>query len=38
MHPDAAAAYGGFFRDKNFTGLFEAMCRMQIRKDPSVLE
>jgi len=38
MHPDAAAAYGSFFRDRNFTGLFEAMCRMQIRRDPEVLE
>ena len=38
MHPDAAAAYGSFFRDRNFTGLFEAMCRMQIRRDPEVLD
>ena len=38
MHPKAAAAYGAFFRDKNFTGLFEAMCRVQIHRDPSVLK
>jgi ribulose-5-phosphate 4-epimerase/fuculose-1-phosphate aldolase len=38
MHPEAAAAYGGFFNDHNFTGLFQAMCRVQINRDPSVLE
>jgi ribulose-5-phosphate 4-epimerase/fuculose-1-phosphate aldolase len=37
MHPEAAAAYGGFFNDHNFTGLFEAMCRVQINRDPKVL-
>jgi ribulose-5-phosphate 4-epimerase/fuculose-1-phosphate aldolase len=38
MNPEAAAAYGSFFNDHNFTGLFEAMCRAQLRRDPSVLE
>jgi ribulose-5-phosphate 4-epimerase/fuculose-1-phosphate aldolase len=37
MDPDAAAAYGGFFNTHNFTGLFPAMCRMEIARDASVL-
>jgi L-fuculose-phosphate aldolase len=38
MHPDAAAAYGSFFDTHPFTGLFQAMCRAELRRDPSVLE
>jgi L-fuculose-phosphate aldolase len=37
MDPQAAAAYGDFFNTHNFTGLFEAMCRMELARDPSVL-
>jgi L-fuculose-phosphate aldolase len=37
MDPGAAATYGDFFNGHNFTGLFPAMCRMEIARDPSVL-
>jgi len=38
MNADAAAAYGGFFNTRNFTGLFPAMCRAEVARDPSVLQ
>lgn len=38
MNPAAAENYGDFFNTKNFRGLFEAMVRKQLRRDPSVLE
>lgn len=37
MHPEAAANYGGFFAKNNFTGLFPAMARRELRRDPSIL-
>ncbi|MHB1582637.1 MAG: class II aldolase/adducin family protein [Acidimicrobiales bacterium] len=37
MDPAAAAAYGSFFNTTNFTGLFPAMCRMELARDPGVL-
>lgn len=38
MNRDAARAYGGFFNDHQFTGLFEAMARRELRNDPSILD
>lgn len=38
MDPDAAREYGDFFNSHHFPGLFPAMCRMELRRDASVLD
>lgn len=38
MDPDAARNYGEFFNSRPFTGLFPAMARRQLRRDPSILD
>jgi ribulose-5-phosphate 4-epimerase/fuculose-1-phosphate aldolase len=37
MNRDAARTYGEFFNSHQFTGLFEAMARRELRRDPAVL-
>jgi L-fuculose-phosphate aldolase len=37
MNRDAARTYGDFFNTHPFTGLFEAMVRRELRRDPGVL-
>ena len=37
MAPEVAAAFGGSFDANTFPGLFHAMARREIRRDPSVL-
>ena len=37
MNRDAARTYGEFFSSHQFTGLFEAMARRELRRDPAVL-
>jgi hypothetical protein len=37
MNRDAARTYGDFFNTHAFTGLFEAMVRRELRRDPGVL-
>jgi ribulose-5-phosphate 4-epimerase/fuculose-1-phosphate aldolase len=37
MNPEAARSYGEFFNHHTFPGLFAAMCRTEIRADPSIL-
>jgi ribulose-5-phosphate 4-epimerase/fuculose-1-phosphate aldolase len=37
MLPEVAASYGSFFNNHTYLGLFPAMARREIRKDPSVL-
>ena len=37
MNRDAARNYGDFFNTHQFTGLFQAMARRQLRQDPGVL-
>jgi ribulose-5-phosphate 4-epimerase/fuculose-1-phosphate aldolase len=38
MNPEAAASYGDFFNTHNFTGMFQAMARRELRRDPSILD
>ena len=38
MNPTAARNYGDFFNTHQFTGLFEAMARRELRKDPTILD
>jgi L-fuculose-phosphate aldolase len=38
MNRDAARNYGDFFNTYPFTGLFEAMARRELRRDPTVLD
>lgn len=38
MRADVAATYGEFFDRHHFTGLFEAMARRELRRDPTVLD
>lgn len=38
MDPDVAFRYGELFRGNNFPGMFEAMARIELRADPSVLD
>lgn len=38
MLPEVAAAYGGFFNQHNYIGLFPAMARRELRRDPTVLQ
>jgi L-fuculose-phosphate aldolase len=38
MDPKVAWRYGELFRGNDFTGLFEAMARIELRHDPSILE
>ena len=38
MLPEAAQAFGETFNKVNFPGLFQAMARREIRRDPTVLE
>lgn len=38
MRPEVAANYGEFFNHTNFLGLFPAMCRRELRRDPSILD
>jgi L-fuculose-phosphate aldolase len=38
MNPEAAASYGSFFDTHNFIGLFEAMARRELRRDPTILD
>jgi L-fuculose-phosphate aldolase len=38
MDPDVARRYGELFRGNNFTGLFEAMARIELRHDASILD
>ena len=38
MSPEAAANYGAFFNTSNFTGLFAALARRELRRDPTVLD
>jgi L-fuculose-phosphate aldolase len=38
MNPLAARNYGDFFNTYAFTGLFEAMARRELRKDPTILD
>jgi L-fuculose-phosphate aldolase len=37
MNRDAARNYGAFFNAHPFTGLFPAMARRELRRDPGVL-
>jgi L-fuculose-phosphate aldolase len=37
MNREAARTYGDFFNAHPFTGLFEAMVRRELRRDPTVL-
>lgn len=37
MNRDAARTYGDFFNTHSFTGLFPAMARRELRRDPAVL-
>ncbi|OMC08014.1 class II aldolase/adducin family protein [Mycobacterium sp. SP-6446] len=37
VHPDVVEAFGGSFNTNTFPGLFPAMVRREIRRDPSVL-
>jgi ribulose-5-phosphate 4-epimerase/fuculose-1-phosphate aldolase len=37
MNRDAARTYGDFFNTHPFTGLFGAMVRRELRRDPGVL-
>lgn len=38
MNPEAAANYGAFFNKNNFTGMFHAMARRELRRDPTILD
>jgi L-fuculose-phosphate aldolase len=38
MDADAARQYGEFFNSHEFPGLFQAMCRAELRRDPSILD
>lgn len=38
MLAEVAAAYGGFFNQHNYIGLFPAMARRELRRDPTVLQ
>jgi L-fuculose-phosphate aldolase len=38
MDPEVAWRYGELFRGNDFTGLFEAMARIELRHDGSILE
>lgn len=38
MNPDAARNYGAFFNTHQFTGLFQAMARRELRRDPTILD
>jgi L-fuculose-phosphate aldolase len=38
MNPDAARNLGDFFNTHQFTGLFQAMARRELRRDPSILD
>lgn len=38
MNPAAARSYGDFFNTNQFTGLFQAMARRELRKDPTILD
>jgi len=38
MNPQVAANYGDFFNRHNFTGMFPAMARRELRRDPTILD
>ncbi|HEY6622364.1 MAG TPA: class II aldolase/adducin family protein [Acidimicrobiales bacterium] len=38
MNPEAAANYGEFFNHNNFIGMFAAMARRELRRDPTILD
>jgi ribulose-5-phosphate 4-epimerase/fuculose-1-phosphate aldolase len=38
MNREAARNYGDFFNTHQFTGLFEAMARRELRRDPTILD
>ena len=38
MNPEAAANYGEFFNNNNFIGMFAAMARRELRRDPTILD
>jgi L-fuculose-phosphate aldolase len=38
MDPDVAWRYGELFKGNDFTGMFEAMARIELRHDPAILE
>jgi hypothetical protein len=37
MDPDVAWRYGELFRGNDFSGMFEAMARQELRRDPEIL-
>jgi L-fuculose-phosphate aldolase len=38
LHPEVAASFGSILDSFGFPGLFEAMARRELRRDPSALE
>jgi ribulose-5-phosphate 4-epimerase/fuculose-1-phosphate aldolase len=38
MNAEAAANFGEFFNHRNFTGMFQAMARRELRRDPTILD
>jgi len=37
MDPDVAWRYGELFSGNDFSGMFEAMARQELRRDPEIL-